>query len=53
MSNFDEMVLIHFNCMLKPKVTFVTGYNARWTNMNKQWMTVYVLTNIIEDEKML
>ncbi len=32
------------NALLKSQVMFVN--NALWTNMNKQWTTVFSLTNI-------
>ncbi len=36
------------NALLKSQVVFV-NINALWTNMNKQWTTVFSLTNINKD----
>ncbi len=33
------------NALLKSQIVFV-NINALWINMNKQWTTVFVLTNI-------
>ncbi len=33
------------NALLKSQVVFVNN-NALWTNMNKEWTTVFSLTNI-------
>ncbi len=35
--------------LIKSQDVFLTLVNALWTNMNKQWTTVFVLTNINED----
>ncbi len=37
------------NALLKSQIVFV-NINALWSNMNKQWTTVFVLTNINTDE---
>ncbi len=37
------------NALLKSQVVFVNISNALWTNMNKQWTTVFSLTNINKD----
>ncbi len=36
------------NALLKSQVV-LTLVNALWTNMNKQWTTVFLLTNINKD----
>ncbi len=35
--------------LIKSQGVFLTLVNSLWTNMNKQWTTVFVLTNINED----
>ncbi len=35
------------------KLCLITLVNALWTNMNKQWTTVFSLTNIYKDEQIV